>query len=57
MELIAVASTHPESGLMGTDASEAAQIRNWLHVCESEVGRATRQQTSLRVSDNRSSPL
>jgi hypothetical protein len=35
--LMTVACTNPESELIPTDAGEAAQVRNWLLICEAEV--------------------
>ncbi len=35
--LPSVASTNPESGLMPSSPGQAAEVRNWLFICEAEV--------------------
>ena len=42
---LVVACMTPESGLMPPDAGEAAEVRNWLFICESEVGGLLRDET------------
>jgi glutathione S-transferase len=32
-----VATINPESGLMPSDLGQAAEVRNWLFICEAEV--------------------